>query len=45
MSAPRDTEVDAYIFIKENLKQLGWDTRSPSSLGRSIYTKRVPKPC
>ena len=23
------TEVDAYIFIKENLKFLGWDTRNP----------------
>ncbi|MCH8043585.1 MAG: N-6 DNA methylase [Planctomycetes bacterium] len=24
-----DTEVDAYVFIKENLKALGWDTRNP----------------
>ena len=23
------TEVDAYIFIKNNLKEIGWDTRSP----------------
>jgi len=29
-SKPRDTEVDAYIFIKESLKTLGWDTRNPS---------------
>ena len=28
-SKARATEVDAYIFIKENLKFLGWDTRSP----------------
>ena len=24
-----DTEVDAYVFVKENLKTLGWDTRNP----------------
>lgn len=24
-----DTEVDAYVFVKENLKALGWDTRNP----------------
>ena len=28
-SKARATEVDAYIFIKENLKFLGWDTRNP----------------
>jgi len=26
---PRNTEVDAYIFIKENLGTLGWDVRNP----------------
>lgn len=26
----KDTEVDAYIFIKDNLKILGWDTRNPA---------------
>jgi hypothetical protein len=26
---PRNTEVDAYVFIKENLKELGWDVRNP----------------
>jgi len=24
-----DSEVDAYVFIKENLKLLGWDIRNP----------------
>ena len=28
-SKARATEVDAYIFIKENLKFLGWDARNP----------------
>jgi len=26
---PAATEVDAYIFIKDNLRILGWDTRNP----------------
>lgn len=26
----RNTEVDAYIFIKDTLKTLGWDARNPS---------------
>lgn len=26
---PRDTEVDAYVFIKENLRSVGWDVRNP----------------
>ncbi len=26
----RATEVDAYIFIKDSLKELGWDVRNPS---------------
>jgi len=32
LSDSHDTEVDAYIFIKEDLKEKGWDTRNP---GRS----------
>ena len=27
-----NTEVDAYIFIKENLKSLGWNTRNPGQI-------------
>lgn len=36
----RSTEVDAYIFIKENLRELGWDCRNPSRVpsGR-VYTQ------
>ena len=30
MAKSKDTEVDSYIFIKENLKSLGWDTRNPA---------------
>lgn len=30
--SPNATEVDAYIFIKDNLKTLGWDTRNPERL-------------
>ena len=29
LTNPASTEVDAYIFIKENLRTLGWDTRNP----------------
>jgi len=38
--AERVTEVDAYVFIKETLKELGWDTRNPSrwATGR-VYTQ------
>ena len=37
---PRDTEVDAYIFIKENLKALGWDVRNPERVpGGQVYTQ------
>jgi type I restriction enzyme M protein len=28
-TSPSPTEVDAYIFIKESLRSLGWDTRNP----------------
>lgn len=27
---PQNSEVDAYVFIKENLKLLGWDVRNPA---------------
>ncbi len=38
--APRATEVDAYIFIKENLKTLGWDTRNPARVpDGQVYTQ------
>ena len=30
MPRGQSTEVDAYIFIKENLKALGWDTKNPT---------------
>ena len=29
---PASTEVDAYIFIKNNLRALGWDTHNPEKL-------------
>ena len=37
---PRTSEVDAYLFIRDNLKLLGWDTRNPdrSPEGR-VYTQ------
>jgi len=40
MAKSKDTEVDAYIFIKENLKTLGWDVRNPArnSFGE-VYTQ------
>jgi type I restriction-modification system DNA methylase subunit len=38
---PRATEVDAYVFIKENLKLRGWDSRNPdrSSGAGQVYTQ------
>jgi type I restriction enzyme M protein len=34
------TEVDAYIFIKNNLKEIGWDTRSPDRAPTGqVYTQ------
>lgn len=37
---PKDTEVDAYIFIKENLRALGWDTRNPERADSGqVYTQ------
>lgn len=39
-SIARDTEVDAYIFIKDNLRDLGWDIRNPErSDGGQVYTQ------
>lgn len=36
----KNTEVDAYVFVKENLKQLGWDTRNPVKVpGGQVYTQ------
>lgn len=35
-----DTEVDAYVFIKENLKALGWDARNPERApGGQVWTQ------
>ena len=37
---PRATEVDAYIFIKETLRELGWDVRNPSRFpSGQVYTQ------
>jgi type I restriction-modification system DNA methylase subunit len=37
---PRDTEVDAYVFIKENLRTLGWDVRNPAKAPEGqVYTQ------
>ncbi len=37
---PRNTEVDAYLFIKENLKALGWDVRNPDRFSSGqVYTQ------
>jgi type I restriction enzyme M protein len=41
MKAARATEVDAYLFIKESLKQRGWDVRNPDrvpGIGQ-VYTQ------
>lgn len=36
----RATEVDAYVFIKETLKELRWDTRCPSRFpAGQVYTQ------
>jgi hypothetical protein len=34
----RTSEVDAYVFIKNKLKDIGWDTRKPSHGGK-LYTQ------
>lgn len=37
---PASTEVDAYIFIKENLRTLNWDTRNPEKVASGqVYTQ------
>lgn len=37
---PASTEVDAYIFIKENLRALNWDTRNPEKVATGqVYTQ------
>src|SRR5688500_14586593 len=37
---PKSTEVDAYIFIKENLRALNWDTRNPQKVSSGqVYTQ------
>lgn len=37
---PADSEVDAYLFIKENLKILGWDVRNPArNPAGQVYTQ------
>ncbi len=39
-SKQRATEVDAYVFIKETLRELGWDTRNPSRFATGcVYTQ------
>jgi hypothetical protein len=36
----RSTEVDAYVFIKETLKEIGWDIRNPSRFPTGcVYTQ------
>ena len=40
MTKSKDTEVDAYIFIKENLKTIGWDIRNPArNPNGEVYTQ------
>jgi type I restriction enzyme M protein len=37
---PTNSEVDAYVFIKENLKLLGWDIRNPArNPAGQVYTQ------
>ena len=40
VSRARNTEVDAYVFIKEQLRDLGWDTRNPARHAEGqVYTQ------
>lgn len=40
MARSKDTEVDAYIFIKENLKTLGWNTKNPNrNVNGEVFTQ------
>lgn len=37
---PASTEVDAYVFIKNNLKEVGWDVRNPErAQGGRVWTQ------
>ncbi len=39
-NTPSPTEVDCYIYIKERLKDLGWDTRNPEYIpAGQVYTQ------
>ena len=40
VSQPRNTEVHAYIFIKQELGAIGWDTRNPDRISTGqVYTQ------
>lgn len=40
MTTDSSSEVDAYVFIKENLKTLGWDVRNPERVASGqVYTQ------
>ena len=40
MTKNRNSEVDAYIFIKETLEQLGWNPKNPArDPSGQIYTQ------
>ena len=40
MVKARDSEVDAYIFIKENLKTIGWNVQNPArNPAGEVYTQ------
>lgn len=39
-SRAHDTEVDAYTWIKQDLKEKGWDTRNPTRhIEGEVYTQ------
>jgi hypothetical protein len=39
-----NSEVAAYVFIKENPKMLGWDVRNPERVeGGHVYTQKEVK--
>jgi type I restriction enzyme M protein len=40
MSRPRNSEVHAYGFIREDLRRLGWETRNPARhAAGQVYTQ------
>ena len=40
MTRSRNSEVDAYIFIKETLESLGWNIKNPSRNAEGkVYTQ------